>query len=73
MLYYFAFLQGELESYSLLHLLDPKYYLEEIPINIHFSELYFIAIIALFLSFIVSLIPSIKAGKEKPLSIMRKL
>jgi len=72
-LYYFAFLQGELEGYSLIHLLDPTYYLEEIPINIRFSELYFIAVIALFLSFIVSLIPSIKAGREKPLSIMRKL
>lgn len=72
-LYYFAFLQGKLEGYSIIHLLDPKYYLEEIPINIHFTELYFIAVITLLLSFIVSLIPSIRAGKEKPLSIMRKL
>jgi len=68
--YYASFLFGYV--YSEVHLLDPSYYLETIPISLNFYELYFVAIITLLLSVVVSLIPSIKAGKEKPLEIMRK-
>ena len=68
--YYTSFLFGYV--YSEVHLLDPSYYLETIPISLNFYELYFIAIITLLLSVVVSLIPSIKAGREKPLEIMRK-
>lgn len=59
-------------TYSEIHLLDPSYYLETIPISLNFYELYFVAIITLLLSVVVSLLPSIKAGREKPLTIMRK-
>ncbi|MGP1415385.1 MAG: ABC transporter permease [Treponema sp.] len=68
--YYASILLGN--TYSEVHLLDPSYYLETIPISLNFYELYFIAVITLFLSMIVSLVPSIKAGREKPLLIMRK-
>lgn len=68
--YYVSFFLGN--SYSEIHLLDPSYYLETIPISLDFYKLYFIAVITLFLSVIVSLVPSIKAGREKPLVIMRK-
>ncbi len=71
--YYSAFFFGNLQEYSQIRLLDPAYYLEEIPVTLQFYELYFIAFITLALSFIVSLIPAIKAGREKPLSIMRKI
>ncbi|MGP1520716.1 MAG: ABC transporter permease [Treponema sp.] len=68
--YYASILLGN--TYSEVNLLDPSYYLETIPISLNFYELYFIAVITLFLSMIVSLVPSIKAGREKPLLIMRK-
>ncbi|MGP1438628.1 MAG: FtsX-like permease family protein [Treponema sp.] len=70
--YYASFILGDLDVYSEVHLLDPSYYLETIPVSINFYELYFISIITLLLSVIVSLIPSIRAGREKPLVIMRK-
>ncbi|MBN1617243.1 MAG: ABC transporter permease [Spirochaetales bacterium] len=64
-------------SYRLLdgegvHLLDPAYYLEYIPVVINFRELWFVASATLFLSVAVSLFPSFKAGKEKPLDTLRK-
>lgn len=68
--YYASALFGSV--YSEIHLLDPSYYLETIPISLNFYELYFVVVITLFLSVVVSLIPSIKAGREKPLEIMRK-
>ena len=69
--YYYASFLFE-NTYSEIHLLDPSYYLETIPISLNFYELYFIAIITLLLSVVVSLVPSIRAGREKPLTIMRK-
>ena len=68
--YYASIFLGN--TYSEIHLLDPSYYLETIPISLNFYELYFVAIITLLLSVVVSLLPSIKAGREKPLTIMRK-
>lgn len=55
------------------HILDPNYYLETIPISIDIQKILFIIIITFVLSAIVSIIPSIKAGREKPLDIMRKV
>lgn len=71
--YYSAYFFGGVQEYSQMHLLDPAYYLEEIPVTLDFYELYFVACITLALSFIVSLVPAIKAGREKPLLIMRKI
>jgi len=68
--YYASIFLGN--TYSEIHLLDPSYYLETIPISLNFYELYFVAVITLLLSVVVSLLPSIKAGREKPLTIMRK-
>jgi len=56
-----------------VHLLDPAYYLEHIPISIPFDSLYAIAAGTLILSIIVCMIPAIQAGREKPLDSMRKL
>ena len=52
--------------------MDPAYYLQEIPVNIPFGQLLTICFGTLLLSFVVSVIPSKKAGKEKPLDILRK-
>ena len=53
--------------------MNPEYYLENIPIVLPFGELLAIVILVLVLSIVVSIVPSVKAGKEKPLSLLRKL
>lgn len=56
-----------------IHILDPAYYLQDIPIGINFKELFIIALVTLLLSVIVCIIPAIHASKEKPIDIMRKI
>lgn len=56
-----------------IHLLDPAYYLEYIPVKLNLFDLYTIAVSMLILSVVVCLIPAVRAGKEKPIEIMRKL
>lgn len=66
-------IQGhDISSYISTHLMDPAFYLTEIPVMISIEKILFIFIIVLVLSFLVSIIPSLKAGKEKPLDIFRK-
>ncbi|MGN0730202.1 ABC transporter permease [Treponema sp.] len=55
------------------HLLDPAYYLQEIPVKIPGKELTAVAVCAVALSTLVSLIPSVKAGREKPIDTLRKV
>lgn len=55
-----------------IHLMDPAYYLSEIPVEIPAKQIILIAMSVLLLSVLVSYIPSRKAGKEKPLDILRK-
>lgn len=57
---------------SSIKLMDPAFYLEEIPIEIFPRKIVLIAIAVLLLSMIVSFLPAKKAGKEKPLEILRK-
>ena len=59
-------------EYIPLRLLDPAYYLEEIPVHISIENLILIFTGTVILSFLVSIVPGIKAGKEKPLEILRK-
>ncbi len=56
-----------------ISILNPAYYLEHIPVNINFKELYIITVFMLVLAVTVCIIPAIKAGKEKPIDIMRKI
>lgn len=65
------FIQGR-GDYIPLKLLDPAYYLEKIPINIKPENLLYIFCGTVLISVIVSIIPGIRAGKEKPLEILRK-
>ena len=55
-----------------LHLMDPAYYLSEIPVEIPVNQIILIIIAVLLLSVLVSYLPSRKAGREKPLDILRK-
>ena len=55
-----------------LHLMDPAYYLSEIPVEIPVNQVILIAVTVLMLSLLVSYLPSRKAGREKPLDILRK-
>lgn len=64
---------ANLSSYKEIHLLDPAYYLQNIPVSVPFNKLFIIASGTLVLSLIVSAIPAIKAGKEKPLDTLRKM
>ena len=55
-----------------VHLMDPAYYLSEIPVEIPVNQVILIAVAVLLLSVLVSYLPSRKAGCEKPLDILRK-
>lgn len=67
------FFQGmDIQQIKHIKLMDPAYYLQTIPIVIPYLQILLIAGSTILLSVVVSLIPSIKAGKEKPLDILRK-
>jgi lipoprotein-releasing system permease protein len=54
-------------------LLDPEYYLQEIPIIIDWKTVLFIGIFTVFCSCIASVLPAGRAGKLRPLEILRKI
>ncbi|MCI1209062.1 MAG: ABC transporter permease [Treponema sp.] len=62
----------DLSKFSQIHLLDPAYYLQIIPVSIPCKELVLIGICTLILSLAVSAVPAVKAGCEKPIEILRK-
>ncbi|MCH5291010.1 MAG: ABC transporter permease [Treponema sp.] len=64
---------GDGELFSEIHLLDPAYYLQEIPVSVPLVELCVIALGTLLLSLVMSAIPAVKAGREKPLDTLRKV
>ncbi len=69
----FYILKGKrIKSFYSIKLMDPAYYLSEIPVDIPFNQLALISVSVILLSLLVSIIPAIKAGKEKPLDIFRK-
>lgn len=56
-----------------VQLLDPSYYLESIPVTVEFTPLATIFCGTVVLSTVASWLPARRAGKEKPLPILRKL
>ena len=58
---------------SQIKLLDPAYYLSEIPLELPWMQIILIVVATFLLSVFVSYIPSKKAGREKPLDILRNL
>ncbi len=63
---------GSAETFSSIHLLNPEYYLTTIPVTVPVNEILLICAAVIVLSFIVSILPAVNAGKEKPLDIFRK-
>jgi lipoprotein-releasing system permease protein len=55
-----------------VELLDPSFYLEKIPITIRPLEMVAVGALAIFLATAASYFPARKAGKIKPLDILRK-
>jgi lipoprotein-releasing system permease protein len=56
-----------------VHLLDPAYYLDKIPVVIPFGSLFLIGVGTLALSVLVSVFPASRAGGERPIHTLRKL
>ncbi len=69
----FVYLLKGQTLYADIHLLDPAYYLQDIPISVPLKELLYIGCGTLILSLLVSALPAMKAGKEKPLDTLRKI
>ena len=55
-----------------IRLMDPAYYLQTIPVDLPFSQVMLVCVSTVLLALVVSIVPSVKAGKEKPLDIIRK-
>ena len=63
---------GGSTGFDSFRLLNPDYYLTEIPVSVPFAELFFMCGAVMLLSLAVSILPAVKAGKENPLEIFRK-
>ena len=59
-------------GYNPYKILNSGYYLEKIPVNLNFSEIYLVALVSLFLAVTASFLPSLRAGKIKPVEIFQK-
>ena len=56
-----------------VHILDPAFYLQEIPVEVPAEGILAIILGTLVLVFAVSAVPAIWAGREKPLDTLRKV
>lgn len=63
---------GEEGPAAARHLLNPDYYLENIPISVKFGNLCFVSVLSVILSLIAAFFPARKAGKTVPLTILRR-
>ena len=59
-------------AYNPYRILESGYYLEKIPVTLNFTEIYLVALVSVFLSVAASYLPSVKAGKIKPVEILQK-
>lgn len=64
---------GQEAGFSRITLLDPSFYLQSIPVAIPFFELMLVALCTLLLTLLASVLPAIRAGREKPLETLRKI
>jgi lipoprotein-releasing system permease protein len=55
-----------------IELLSDSYYLEQIPITLGGKEVFFTVFFALLTSAVASYTPAVRAGRLKPLEILRK-
>ncbi|WP_149554138.1 FtsX-like permease family protein [Treponema pectinovorum] len=64
---------GDASFVEPLHILDPAFYLQNIPLSIPFFQLVVVGSGTLLLSIFVSSFPAFKAGMEKPIENLKKL
>ncbi len=64
---------GNVAGYVGIRLLDPAYYLQDIPTTLGAGHVLAVALMTFFLSLLASFIPAARAGREKPLDTLRKL
>lgn len=64
---------GSLDGFSAVQLLDPAFYLQNVPLFIPVGQLMLVGAGTVLLSFLVSVIPALRAGKEKPIETLRKM
>ena len=60
------FLEWFVNLFKDVRLMDPAYYLQTIPVTIPVNQILMVVAGTLVLSVLVSVIPAVKAGKEKP-------
>lgn len=53
-------------------ILDPSFYLEEIPIRVHLWELWLISLFSILSATFAAYVPARRAGRVRPLEIMQK-
>lgn len=70
---FFYMLFGGGTPASKIHILDPAFYLQDIPLIIPLGQLLIVAVGTLVLSLLVSAVPALKAGREKPIETLRKI
>lgn len=60
------FMEWFINLFTQVRLMDPAYYLQAIPVEIPVNQIIMVIVGTLVLSVLVSIIPSVNAGKEKP-------
>lgn len=71
--FHYILLHGSMKDFSEVHLLDPAFYLQDVPMAVPLGQLVIIASGTLVLSLFMSALPAIKAGSEKPIDTLRKI
>lgn len=64
---------GSGADFAHITLLDPAFYLQRIPLSIPLGELSLIVAGTLVLSLLMSAVPAMRAGRERPIDTLRKL
>ncbi len=59
-------------SYRRIVLVSSAFYLDYIPVRINFSDVLLIGVSTVFLSTVAAIIPAVKAGRIKPLDVIRR-
>ncbi len=70
--FFYVLVHGSQDTLT-IRLLDPAFYLQNVPLSIPLPQLIVVASGTLVLSLLVSAIPAIKAGSEKPIETLRKI
>jgi len=71
--FFYLLTHNSVSGLNEIHLLDPAFYLQNVPLNIPLLQLVVIGSGTLMLSLLMSALPAIKAGHEKPIETLRKI